>query len=192
MRRPDKVMLLLAVVMAGLLLGAQAYPPDGGGGGVSFPLEAATGCSPPEYGFTGDPNTGMCSSAADTLDFIAGGAGVAGMQLDRAVWSVTMFNNAGDAKTQWTFTNSIGQTTFYELGPGAIPWRLTTHNGAQVSIDIDGNFIFPAASFVSLAFLTPANGGFRYCSDCLRGSVPCSGASTGAFAKRENGAWNCD
>jgi hypothetical protein len=36
------------------------------------------------------------------------------------------------------------------------------------------------------------NGAIIYCSDCLYNSNPCSGASTGAIAKRINGAWRCD
>lgn len=39
---------------------------------------------------------------------------------------------------------------------------------------------------------TPANGTIAYCSDCLKGSNPCSGASTGAIAQRLNGVWRCD
>lgn len=37
-----------------------------------------------------------------------------------------------------------------------------------------------------------ANGTLLYCSNCTAGSTPCSGASTGAFAKRINGVWQCN
>jgi hypothetical protein len=47
-------------------------------------------------------------------------------------------------------------------------------------------------NFSTLSSSTVANGTLTYCTDCLVNSVPCSGSSTGAFAKRLNGAWRCD
>lgn len=44
-------------------------------------------------------------------------------------------------------------------------------------------------AFASLG--TPANGTFTYCTDCAK-ATPCSGSSTGAFAVRINGAWDCN
>lgn len=38
---------------------------------------------------------------------------------------------------------------------------------------------------------TPANGTMKYCADCLKGSDPCTASSSGAFALRVNGAWQC-
>ena len=38
---------------------------------------------------------------------------------------------------------------------------------------------------------TPANGAHVYCTDCANASNPCTGSSTGAYAKRLNGAWDC-
>jgi hypothetical protein len=38
---------------------------------------------------------------------------------------------------------------------------------------------------------TPGNGTFVYCSDCAVAN-PCTGSSTGAFAKRLNGVWVCN
>lgn len=38
---------------------------------------------------------------------------------------------------------------------------------------------------------TPANGSMTFCTDCLAGSDPCTGSSTGAFAFRRNSAWAC-
>lgn len=35
------------------------------------------------------------------------------------------------------------------------------------------------------------NGSVIYCSDCANASNPCTGASTGAIAKRLNGSWDC-
>ncbi len=45
---------------------------------------------------------------------------------------------------------------------------------------------------IALADLgAPANGTVIYCSDCANASNPCTGTSTGAVAKRLNGAWDC-
>ncbi len=35
------------------------------------------------------------------------------------------------------------------------------------------------------------NGSFIYCQDCNTSTAPCSNSGTGAFAFRENNAWNC-
>jgi hypothetical protein len=43
--------------------------------------------------------------------------------------------------------------------------------------------------FASLG--TPSNGSWTYCPDCTK-ATPCAGGGTGAFAKRVNGAWDCD
>jgi hypothetical protein len=43
--------------------------------------------------------------------------------------------------------------------------------------------------FASLG--TPSNGTIVYCNDCTNQSSPCTGSSTGAFAKRLAGAWDC-
>ena len=49
---------------------------SGGGGSVSFPLAASPlgTSSAPAYSFSGDTNTGLYSSSADTLSFSVGGA----------------------------------------------------------------------------------------------------------------------
>jgi hypothetical protein len=38
---------------------------------------------------------------------------------------------------------------------------------------------------------TPANGQLLFCSDCSK-TTPCASGGTGAFAKRLNGAWDCN
>ena len=55
-------------------------------------------------------------------------------------------------------------------------------------VNITRNFATAGLAFASLG--TPADGTFTYCTDCTQAN-PCAGASTGAFARRENGAWNC-
>lgn len=51
-------------------------------------------------------------------------------------------------------------------------------------------FIGTGVTFTNLG--TPGSGEWVYCSDCLKGSNPCSGVSTGSFAARLNGVWRCD
>jgi hypothetical protein len=48
----------------------------------------------------------------------------------------------------------------------------------------------PTTLFANLPATFP-NGSIVYCSNCLAASSPCTGASTGAFAIRVNGAWRC-
>lgn len=38
---------------------------------------------------------------------------------------------------------------------------------------------------------TPTNGTIQFCSDCTIATNPCAGSGTGAYAKRENGAFSC-
>ena len=59
-------------------------------------------------------------------------------------------------------------------------------NYTQVNL---GSLLYGGNTFASLSADT--NGTVRYCIDCLANSNPCTGASTGAFAKRLNGAWDC-
>lgn len=49
--------------------------------------------------------------------------------------------------------------------------------------------LIPTKTFATLG--TPSNGVVYYCSDCAK-ATPCSGSSSGALAKRLNGAWDCD
>ena len=55
--------------------GSTAWAASGGGGGVTFPLEADSGSlSNPSYSFSGDTNTGMYSSTADNVNLVTGGS----------------------------------------------------------------------------------------------------------------------
>jgi len=50
------------------------------------------------------------------------------------------------------------------------------------------------AAFDGLAFAdlsTQPNGSYSYCTDCQK-ATPCASGGSGAFAKRINGAWDCD
>ena len=49
--------------------------------------------------------------------------------------------------------------------------------------------VFRRVPFTSLA--TPINGTLVYCTDCTEATSPCSGSGAGAFAFRQQGAWQC-
>lgn len=60
----------LTVTAGGITMGGTLTLSDGV---ISVPVDASSGASDPEYTFTGDTNTGMYSSGADTLNFSTGG-----------------------------------------------------------------------------------------------------------------------
>jgi hypothetical protein len=53
----------------------------------------------------------------------------------------------------------------------------------------DGGTLQPGIAFANLG--TPPDGTAVFCTNCLAASSPCTGASTGAFAFRQGGAWSC-
>jgi len=148
------------------------------------------------------------------FDMTANGAGGDATML----WSVTNGTtswqtefSAGDEEKIETLTDG-SETVTQTLGVGQ--YDLHADDGGTATGDIRistsqveieatsdgvliGSLIFngdgvqvSARTFANLA--AASNGTYVYCSDCLKGSTPCSGASTGSRAWRENGAWNCD
>lgn len=70
--------------------------------------------------------------------------------------------------------------------------RIVTWPNAAGTVTLNGNgaaFALTSVAFASLG--TPANGTAIYCSDCTK-ATPCASGGSGAFAKRINGAWDCD
>jgi len=67
---------------------------------------------------------------------------------------------------------------------------LTVSGATTLTAVAADSFTMTAVLFAALG--TPSNGVIKYCSNCLKGSNPCSGASTGAIAERLNGIWRCD
>lgn len=63
-------------------------------------------------------------------------------------------------------------------------------NGTPVSIPNNG-LTMAGATLAAMTSGPPADGTITYCSDCLPNSNPCTASSTGAFAKRLNGAFDC-
>lgn len=53
-----------------------------------------------------------------------------------------------------------------------------------------GRIVFDPYTFATLPAV--GNGAMLYCSNCTKGSTPCTGAGTGSFVKGEGGQWNCD
>lgn len=68
--------------------------------------------------------------------------------------------------------------------------KLELGTNIQVQGTGDVKFILDSVAFASLPSVT--NGGLIYCTDCTKGGTPCAGAGSGAVAKGEAGAWNCD
>ena len=106
------------------------------------------------------------------------------------------------------FRVNSSPTLTYEAGPGGAAatdcglrrtavgeWTMLhptdeTLNSFKVgATTVTGEFTQVAVLFAALG--TPADGIWRYCSDCTK-ATPCAGAGTGALAKRLNGAWDCD
>lgn len=95
------------------------------------------------------------------------------------------WNNVGVTFNQFlinvTDSASAATSTLADLQVGSV---------SQFSVRKDGAIKQAGIAFASLG--TPADGTQTYCTNCLYASNPCSGASTGAIAKRINGAWRCD
>jgi hypothetical protein len=64
-----------------------------------------------------------------------------------------------------------------------------TGAASQFSIRKDGVAFQVGIAFANLG--TPTNGTMTFCNNCAPASSPCTGASTGAYAFRRNGAWAC-
>jgi hypothetical protein len=79
-------------------------------------------------------------------------------------------------------TTNFGYVDFVYDGPLA-RWVVSGYHPVVCS---------PQLTVAHASLGSATNGVFKYCSDCTKGSTPCTAGSTGAMAKRENGAWNCD
>lgn len=86
--------------------------------------------------------------------------------------------NLGPGTASFAAVESVGATLRARLADGSGNASMAVLN-VQFSPTLFG--ALPAAN----------NGTSLYCSDCLANSNPCSGASTGAMAKRLNAAWDC-
>jgi hypothetical protein len=177
------LLAIVACVSAGLLIG-EAQAPIGSGqspvvsssvgsgfigatGVASGPVYATDGTAAlPSYSFAADPDTGTVRQAANSMSSSFGGA-------IRSFQNATSFVVGSGVLIGWSSGvdpfASAADITIVRAGPGELTYT--------------------AVLFANLG--TPANGTVAYCSDCLAQSNPCTGASTGAFARRLNGAWDC-
>lgn len=67
--------------------------------------------------------------------------------------------------------------------------EVTTDATIADSLRIGKTAIMGFTAFANLG--TPSNGTVTFCHDCTK-ATPCAGSGNGAFAKRLNGAWDCD
>ena len=162
-------------------------------GALPFSAPAAV-VGAPSYSFTGDPNTGIYSPAADQIALATVGVQRANVHA-AGVDATVAFRGPNGAIGAPTFSfTGDPDTGMYSAGGGIIGF---SSNGA-LQVDIDANRIYLQAplaiQFVGVAFAAlgaPANGTLIYCSDCTIAS-PCAAAGTGSIAKRLNGVWVCN
>lgn len=139
----------------------------------------------PGYAFSAQANTGIWRRGTSLLTFSTNGVArgefnsTNGFALSAGLpyaWT----SGAVDATALDTGISRTAAATF-AFGNGT--QASTTGSVALTSL------VVTTTLFASLG--TPANGTWVYCSDCLANSTPCTGSSTGAFAKRLAGAWDC-
>ena len=81
-----------------------------------------------------------------------------------------------------------GSAKFYVLGGGS--W-FAAGSGTATGLTIAGTNVITLGSVAFASLPASLNGSLIYCSDCAIAN-PCTGSSTGAVAKRINGAWVCN
>jgi hypothetical protein len=142
---------------------------------------AVGSASAPAFGFnTAGADNGMYLIGDGDIGFTANG---------------TKFFEIGGAQTALV-QNAVAATGDTELvvkegaGQSSAPLQVVTAaDAALFSVNPGGGFGGPGRALGSLG--TPADGTAEYCTDCLKGSDPCTAASTGAYAVRVAGAWQC-
>jgi hypothetical protein len=100
---------------------------------------------------------------------------------------IQLYNGAQNDFTRLNFGGTSASFPALKRVGVSLQARLAD-DSANTSFGI-ASLAYSATLFANLG--TPSNGTVFYCSDCLANSNPCSGASTGAFAKRLNGVWDC-
>ena len=110
-------------------------------------------------------------------------------------------NNVSSQKLRFISRTAggVNNITDLSIGPGTGNLNINNQQGGGISFQqstVNQAVIGAGGSYnmlgLALASLAPTtNGTVIYCTDCLNQSNPCTGASTGAIAKRLNGAWDC-
>lgn len=134
--------------------------------GIDGSLAVAT------YGFTTSPSTGMY--------YTAGGGG-------RAAGAAFTANGTAVITLSGTIVEPL--TSGIDLGSATYTFR-DVYVRDVYATTVNATSLVGAG--LALAALTPTtNGTLIYCTDCAHSSNPCTGSSTGSFAKRLNGVWVC-
>ena len=134
-------------------------------------------------------NIAVAGGYAYQISFTIGGRTAGSVTV--SLGGVTLANPAGGT----TFSqNAIYVLTLVASGTSIQSFAVTPIDQFDGSVDAlsckgIAGLTTTATLFANLG--TPANGTVVYCSDCANVSNPCAGASTGAIAKRLNGAWDC-
>ena len=100
-------------------------------------------------------------------------------------WHLT---NLGRNENHWALATGTGRGALPVNG-GVYIHDFTHPKPALIMSPVNRALTIASATFSSLG--TSSNGTFVYCSDCVKGSHPCSGSGAGTFAFRVNGAWIC-
>lgn len=125
---------------------------------------------------------------------ISGGVGVAPsygkIGLTTHVTGTLPATNGGTGQASYMAGDLLFASSTTTLAGTTTPAVTRLDVGVAPGTPLAGSIFMTGAALAALA--TPTNGSMIYCTDCLYNSNPCTGASTGAFAKRIAGAWRCD
>jgi hypothetical protein len=176
----------------------RAYPVLSGGSGLSTTITGNLLFSPDNTWDIGTPgalrpralyvgaNIDAGTSIQTSAISILGWSGRSRMFSD-VNGNIRLSNNANNDFTLLQFGGTSASFPALKRSTTVLQAKLADDSAfAQVGLQ---SLAVNATLFANLG--TPANGTWLYCSDCLANSNPCTGASTGAFAKRLNGAWDC-
>lgn len=181
---------------------------DGGGLTIDGIARVADGTAgAPSYSFTSEPTLGFWRNGAGTIQaqgtLLGSGSIYAAQNASLNINGRFAISSTADGNAR--FTNTAG-TDFglLQFGGTTSAFPALKRSGALLHVrladdsgysSIVANIVYPnGLEFGPTLFanlVTPANGSFRYCSDCTITAV-CAGSGTGAFAKRLNGVWVCN
>jgi len=140
-------------------------------GGPSLRMNGTGSAQFPAYGFTGSANasgSGMEYDGTSALTF--------------SVNQIKLLELGGAQTALIKDTTPTTGITTDRCEDGA-------NQGVTACRQTEGFAAFDGVTFSELS--THANGTYAYCTDCTK-ATPCASGGSGAFAKRINGAWDCD
>ena len=141
----------------------------------------------------GAPGTGItwpvgivCADASTATCFQAGVQSTGNNSFSEVI-SMISRDSGGATHTFNLVESPAGQGAFFTSATQGFSFN--AHNSLSDTLQADGGISPVGVANASLG--TPANGTIQYCTDCASNSNPCTASSTGAIAKRLNGAWDC-